>query len=168
MSTHKAKQLQQIRQVWDDEQATQTRASTLAMCAGLDNALIEFQGGLGAGKTTFIRHLLVTLGIKGHIKSPTYALVESYESSKFPIWHFDFYRFNDPLEWEDAGLRDIFSAQGLKLVEWPQMTQGLLPLADLVIEIVPDAAIQKREVQISAYTQRGENILQNWLDSSKK
>jgi hypothetical protein len=47
------------------------------------------------------------------------------------IWHFDFYRFNDPREWEDAGFRDIFASPGLKLAEWPEKAAGMLPVADL-------------------------------------
>ena len=53
----------------------------------------------------------------------------------WPIWHFDFYRFNDPREWEDAGFRDIFAGPGLKLAEWPENAAGLLPLADLALHI---------------------------------
>lgn len=157
--------LKRTQWIWENEQTTRTCALALASCKNLDNSFIEFIGGLGAGKTTFIRFLLGALGIQGRIKSPTYALVESYEEASFPIWHFDFYRFNDPQEWEDAGLRDIFSSQGLKLVEWPQQAANLLPQADLVIEIEPDAAIEKRMVQVSAYTQKGVAILEDWVET---
>ena len=87
----------------------------------LRNAFIELQGALGAGKTTFARHLLRALGVTGRIKSPTYAVMEPYElpRSRRPA-HFDFYRFDDPHEWEDAGFRDVFASAGLKLAEWPE------------------------------------------------
>jgi tRNA threonylcarbamoyladenosine biosynthesis protein TsaE len=52
-----------------------------------------------------------------------------------PIWHFDFYRFKDPREWEDAGLRDLYASPGLKLTEWPEQAEGLLPLPDLEITL---------------------------------
>src|SRR3990167_748718 len=78
---------------------------------------IELHGTLGAGKTTFTRHLLRALGVEGRIKSPSYAVVEPHEAPGMAIWHFDFYRFNDPQEWEDAGFRDLFASAGLKLVE---------------------------------------------------
>ena len=105
----------------------------------LSNAIVELRGNLGAGKTTLARYLLQALGVTGRIKSPTYAIVETYEAvfpeTSFPISHFDFYRFNDPEEWEDAGFRDIFAAAGLKIVEWADKAHPLLPQADFVISI---------------------------------
>lgn len=100
----------------------------------LSNAIVELRGDLGAGKTTLARYILQALGVTGRIKSPTYAIVETYEAA-FSISHFDFYRFNDPEEWEDAGFRDIFAAPGLKLVEWADKAHPLLPAADFVISI---------------------------------
>ncbi len=102
--------------------------------------MLELHGTLGAGKTTFTRHLLRALGVMGRIKSPSYAVVEPHElpsaaAHAFAIHHFDFYRFNDPQEWEDAGFRDIFGAPGLKVVEWPEKAAGLLPVADLQLHI---------------------------------
>lgn len=105
----------------------------------LSNAIVELRGDLGAGKTTLARYLLQALGVTGRIKSPTYAIVETYEAAfsetSFPISHFDFYRFNNPEEWEDAGFRDIFAASGLKIVEWADKAHPLLPPADFVISI---------------------------------
>ena len=95
-------------------------------------AFITLRGGLGAGKTTFTRHLLRALGVAGRIKSPTYAVMEPHATpAGLAVAHFDFYRFSDPAEWEDAGLRDVFAAPGLKLAEWPEQAGGLLPVADL-------------------------------------
>ena len=75
-----------------------------------------------------MRHLLHALGVERPIKSPTYALMEPYEAGAdaggFAISHFDFYRFDDPQEWEDAGFRDVFASPGLKLVEWPEKAAG--------------------------------------------
>ena len=61
------------------------------------------------------------------MKSPTYAVMEPYELEDGMVWHFDFYRFNDAQEWEDAGFRDVFASRGLKLAEWPEKAEGLLP-----------------------------------------
>ena len=130
----------------------------MARRPGIRDAFIELHGELGAGKTTFVRHLLRALGVQGRIKSPTYAVVEPHEAAGFPAWHFDFYRFNDPREWEDAGLRDIFAAPGLKLAEWPERAGGLLPEADLVIHI-DTLADDHREVTLHAGTALGEELL---------
>jgi len=145
-------------QRWPDEAACAASARALAQRPGLRNALIELGGPLGAGKTTFVRHLLHALGVQGRVKSPTYALMEPYELPQGNVWHFDFYRFNDPQEWEDAGLRDIFASRGLKLVEWPQKAEGLLPPADLVIDIEPEEA-ETRLVRITARTEVGRSLL---------
>ncbi|MEP6506161.1 MAG: tRNA (adenosine(37)-N6)-threonylcarbamoyltransferase complex ATPase subunit type 1 TsaE, partial [Betaproteobacteria bacterium] len=111
-------------------------------------------------KTTFVRHLLHAMGVEGRIKSPTYAVVETYELADLAISHFDFYRFDDPQEWEDAGLRDLFGAPGLKLVEWAEKAEPLLPVPDLRVTITPhdDTA---RGVRFDAMTPRGMELVQN-------
>jgi tRNA threonylcarbamoyladenosine biosynthesis protein TsaE len=150
-----------------DEQATQILAVKLTASQALQHAVIELHGNLGAGKTTLTRYLLRALGVSGHIKSPTYAVVESYESSLpgFLIWHFDFYRFNDPNEWEDAGFRDIFAGPGLKLMEWPDKVAGQLPPPDWVIAL--DAIDEnQRQVRISTGTERGRMWLQAWMQGA--
>lgn len=116
--------------------------------------VIELCGTLGAGKTTFTRYLLRSLGIQGRIKSPSYAVVETHELPDISVHHFDFYRFNDPQEWEDAGFRDLFGAAGLKLVEWPDKAAGLLPTPDLRLIISP-VGESSRKVSLHAYTSKG-------------
>ena len=74
------------------------------------------------------------------------------------MWHFDFYRFSDPREWEDAGFRDIFASTGLKLCEWPQNAAGVMPTPDLALDIQVDDDAQ-RHVTINALTPRGEGLL---------
>jgi len=145
---------------WPDEAATQQFAQTLAqrLCAqGLDGCIF-LSGDLGAGKTTWVRHLLSALGVHGRIKSPTYAVVEPYHVSAGDLWHFDFYRFSDPREWEDAGFRDIFASPGLKLCEWPARAQGLLPVTDLALHIEVDVE-ERRTVHLQAHTARA----RQWL-----
>jgi tRNA threonylcarbamoyladenosine biosynthesis protein TsaE len=153
---------------WLDEAATQAFALALAKQPAIGNAMIELIGDLGAGKTTFVRHLLSALGVQGRIKSPTYAVVETYslalpsDTDAMPepinISHFDFYRFNDPREWEEAGFRDIFASQGLKLVEWPEKAGGYLPKPDLqmAIEVLND---ESRVVTLNAFTALGMELI---------
>ncbi len=153
---------------WPDEAATQAFALALAKRPAIGKAMIELDGDLGAGKTTFVRHLLTALGVQGRIKSPTYAVVETYSLAlpsdtdsmlnSINISHFDFYRFNDPREWEEAGFRDIFANQGLKLVEWPEKAGAYLPKPDLqiAIEVLND---ESRVVTLSAFTAVGTELI---------
>ncbi|HEX5805416.1 MAG TPA: tRNA (adenosine(37)-N6)-threonylcarbamoyltransferase complex ATPase subunit type 1 TsaE [Macromonas sp.] len=148
------------------EDDTGALAQRLARQAGLGQAVLTLHGDLGAGKTTFVRHLLRALGVSGRIKSPTYAVVEPHQAPPAPPWpeglrvsHFDFYRFNDPREWEDAGFRDVFAEAGLKLVEWPEKAQGLLPTPDLSLHLTPMDDDQ-RQLDIHAHTPRGCALLE--------
>jgi tRNA threonylcarbamoyladenosine biosynthesis protein TsaE len=143
---------------WPDEEATRAYAAELASHPALADAFIELHGDLGAGKTTFVRHLLRALGVNERIKSPTYTVMEPHDAPAFTVYHFDFYRFNDPREWEDAGFRDVFAGPGLKLAEWPEKAEGLLPRADLVMRIEADAD-ETRHVAVHAQTPRGMELL---------
>jgi tRNA threonylcarbamoyladenosine biosynthesis protein TsaE len=143
---------------WDDEAACAACATTLAARPAIADAFIELRGPLGAGKTTFVRHLLRALGVTGRIKSPTYAVLEPYTLPGLVISHFDFYRFTDPREWADAGLRDLFASPGLKLAEWPEHAAGMLPVADLRLFIEPQPD-DSRQVRAEAGTARGLALL---------
>lgn len=153
---------------WNSEADTQAFASRFAaqLSALPANAslFIELHGDLGAGKTTFVRHLLQAMGVSGRIKSPTYAIVEAYDELKntlnqsIQLWHFDFYRFNDPLEWEEAGFRDIFASQGIKLAEWPEKAAAELPIADVAIKIVANLD-ESRDIKLTALTPPGQHII---------
>jgi tRNA threonylcarbamoyladenosine biosynthesis protein TsaE len=145
---------------WSDETATERFARTLAQQVAqpsLDGC-IALHGDLGAGKTTLVRHLLRSLGVTGRVKSPTYAVVEPYQVAAGAVWHFDFYRFSDPREWEDAGFRDLFAAPGLKLCEWPERVSGLLPAIDLDVHLQAVDEHQ-REVTLTAHTPRAKGWL---------
>lgn len=122
------------------------------------DAFVELHGPLGAGKTTFVRHLLRALGVTGRIKSPTYAVLEPYVVDGLAISHFDFYRFSDPREWLDAGFRDLFAAPGLKLVEWPEHAAGMLPPPDLRLFIEPQDG-DVRAVRAEAASASGVELL---------
>lgn len=148
---------------WPDEAACAADAARLALLPALRDAFIALHGPLGAGKTTFVRHLLRALGVMGRIKSPTYAVLEPHEVGDLAISHFDFYRFDDPREWLDAGFRDLFAAPGLKLAEWPNKAGSLLPPADLALHLQPEpAADDGRLVRADAGTARGVALLQAW------
>lgn len=151
----------------EDDTARLARRLAAAMHAdrALADALLTLRGDLGAGKTTFVRHLLRALGVTGRIKSPTYALVEPYDlpaaqgwATALPAWHADLYRFDDPREWEDAGLRELFATPGLKLVEWPEKAAALLPMPDLDLQFLHGDDDARRIVP-TARTPRGVALL---------
>jgi tRNA threonylcarbamoyladenosine biosynthesis protein TsaE len=122
--------------------------------------VVALHGDLGAGKTTLVRGALRALGFAGPVKSPTYTLVEHYEFSRLYFYHFDFYRFADPSEWETAGLADYFRDDAVCLVEWPERVAELLPPADVDILLAhPAAGGAGRDLAVRANTEAGERCL---------
>lgn len=89
--------------------------------------LIFLEGTLGAGKTTLIRGFLRALGVQGAIKSPSFALIEPYETNELAIFHFDLYRIKSPKELLDLGLSDYLTDDAICLIEWPEKGKGILP-----------------------------------------
>lgn len=93
-----------------------------------DRRVVAFYGGMGAGKTTFIKAICHELGVTDDIvTSPTFAIVNEYEGSYGPIYHFDFYRVKSLAEARDMGCDDYFYSGNLCLVEWPELVEPLLP-----------------------------------------
>lgn len=156
-----------------DEQATQALGQTLARVAAdllpgspghpipgpLAGGRLHLQGDLGAGKTALARAFLRECGISGRIKSPSYALLESYKVFNLYLYHLDFYRFSDPAEWSDAGFREILENKALVLIEWPERAAGQLSQPDMLIQL--DYAQNGRRATLSAYTERGTT----WFDA---
>lgn len=139
-----------------DEAATLALGAALAH--GLEPGLIVYlRGDLGAGKTTLVRGVLRELGYQGAVRSPTYTLVEVYELSRLDLHHFDFYRFNDPREWIDAGFRESFDDRSVSLIEWPEKAAGSLPPADL--EIALQASGSGRGASFTHHSVRGQKCL---------
>ena len=124
---------------------------------------IALEGNLGAGKTAFARHLIQGMGYVGKVKSPTYALCESYPIAcgeyAAIAFHFDLYRMRTPLEWQEAGLADHFDEPGICLIEWPEKAEGTLPQLDLQISISAGQADAERQFELKALSDLGFTIL---------
>lgn len=124
-------------------------------CGG--QGVIFLQGTLGMGKTTLTRGVLAAYGHKGAVKSPTYTLVEPYETEAAQVYHFDLYRLADAEELEYMGIRDYFDEQALCVIEWPDRGQGVLPTPDIELTLVKEGA--GRAAELVAYTAKGAEIL---------
>jgi len=139
-----------------DEAATMAFGAHLLRSA-LGHGLVTLSGPLGAGKTTLVRGLLRATGYQGAVKSPTFTLVESYESKERSIYHFDLYRLADPDELEWLGFRDYLRPEALCLIEWPEKGAGFLPSPDLEITLTP--CPEGRKLKLSAGTVKGDAML---------
>lgn len=94
----------------------------------LGNAhIVAFYGPMGAGKTTLIAAIAERLGSTDTATSPTFSIVNQYDTSRGPVYHFDFYRINRTEEAYDIGYEEYFYSGNLCLVEWPEKIEELLP-----------------------------------------
>ena len=101
--------------------------------------ILLFEAPMGAGKTTFIKALCHTLGVKEAISSPTFSLVNCYmDSKKNPIYHFDLYRLNSLEEALDIGIEDYLDSGHRCMIEWPDKIRQLLPKTIQIIRIKTD------------------------------
>lgn len=122
--------------------ATESLATKLAPLLGKGD-VVALQGDLGAGKTTFARALLRALGVEGDIPSPTFTLVQSYETRACPVFHFDLYRLKDASEMDELGFDDAV-AEGIALIEWPERATNRLPPEALTLQFSLDSSGLRR------------------------
>lgn len=140
-----------------NEQATINLGQRIAEHCPNHAFTIHLEGDLGAGKTTLTRGFLTALGHKGHVKSPTYTLVEPYQLDARPVFHFDLYRLADPEELDYLGLDDYLTNTAICLIEWPSQAGNMLPEPDLLVKL--SYLDKARETKLTALTQAGKSML---------
>lgn len=148
--------------VLPDESSTLALGADLASTCPAGGIVVHLTGDLGAGKTTLVRGWLRSLGHSGPVKSPTYTLVESYETEQGLVHHFDLYRLTDPEELEYLGPDGYFDGEALCLVEWPERGEGVLKTPDLAIRLT--VAGGGREARIEALSEPG----RVWLEALER
>lgn len=107
-------------------------------------------GDLGVGKTVFTQGVAAGLGIAEHVNSPTFTIVQVYESGRLPFYHFDVYRIGDVEEMDEIGYEDYFYGNGLCIVEWAERIRELMPAQARQITIAKDLekGLEYRMIQI--------------------
>lgn len=113
------------------------------------------KGDLGVGKTIFTKGFAQAMGIKEHITSPTFTIVNEYKGN-LPLYHFDVYRIGSLEEMEDTGYEDYFFGQGVCLVEWAEQIKELLPENVIWISIEKD--YQKSDFYRKITVEGGESV----------
>ena len=133
------------------EKETEDKAKNFAsLIKGSKNSLlINLIGNLGAGKTTFVRGLIQELGFDEFVKSPTFTIVESYESDNLKVFHFDLYRIEDDRELQAIGVEDYLTEENaITLVEWPEKSKRYFNNPDYIIELNHCDNDEKRLINI--------------------
>jgi tRNA threonylcarbamoyladenosine biosynthesis protein TsaE len=109
--------------------------------------LLAFYGQMGAGKTTLIKQICLQLGVMQEVSSPTFALVNEYETNNQQIvYHFDFYRIKNLEEVYDIGYEDYFYSNNLCLMEWPENIEQLLQNEEVLKVQIRPTSVNSREV----------------------
>lgn len=146
-----------------DEAATVALARQIASAARSGD-VIALSGELGVGKTRFARALIDALtGDAEDVPSPTFTLVQTYDSPVATIWHFDLYRLSRPEDAYELGIEDAF-VDGICLIEWPDRLQHLLPMERLDVALSYGAAAGARDAQVTGRGGWSARLAELWPD----
>lgn len=121
--------------------------------------IIFLNGNLGVGKTTLVRGFLHAANITQSIRSPTYTLMEHYQTDKLKVIHMDLYRLSEPEELEYLAVREMLDEETLFFIEWPNNAQGFFRQIDLEINI--DYIEEGRAVNLVAHSQMATDIIKH-------
>ena len=117
-------------------------------------SIIALDGDLGAGKTLFTQGLAAGLGITEPVNSPTFTIMQIYESGRLPLYHFDVYRIDDPYEMEEVGFDDFIYGDGVSVIEWPDRIAELMeqipdPYTEIRITRDDECGFDYRRIEIT-------------------
>jgi len=127
----------------------------------LPGFVIYLHGDLGTGKTALTRALLHGAGYQGHVKSPTYSLVETYtiylSQQEVNLIHFDLYRVLSPDEFLENGFHEYFDRNTICVIEWPEKAAAVLPLPDINISL--SVSGKGRDVKLEGLSDKGSQCI---------
>lgn len=103
--------------------------------------IICLDGDLGTGKTVFTKGFAAGLNVSEPVCSPTFTVLQIYEEGRMPLYHFDVYRIDDPMEMEEIGYRDYFYGEGVSIIEWSDLIAELIPQDAIRIKIEKDTSV---------------------------
>lgn len=138
----------------NDTIVTQSEEETIAAAerfsqALLDGDVVALRGDLGSGKTQFAKGICRGLGIREHVTSPTFTIVNEYTGGKFPVYHFDFYRLRSLNELHEIGYEEYINDEGVCLLEWADMIEEKLPVRRYDVQLSLGATNAERIIRIS-------------------
>ena len=117
--------------------ARETRAAGEALASALrPGDVLLLRGALGAGKSELTRGIARGLGITEPVTSPSFTILNVYESGRVPLYHFDWYRLESPEELYELGLQEYLGGDGIAVVEWPEKCEDALPESFLEIRLL--------------------------------
>ena len=118
--------------------------------AAKEGEVVTLTGDLGTGKTVFAKGFAAGLGVKEHVSSPTYTIVQQYDDGRLPLYHFDVYRIGDISEMDETGYDDCISGDGVTLIEWAEMIEDIIPerAVRVKIEKEPSKGNDYRRIEI--------------------
>ncbi len=123
----------------------------------IPGTVIALIGDLGVGKTVFTKGFAEGLGIDEDVVSPTFTILETYESGRLPLYHFDVYRIGDPEEMEEVGFDDYVYGDGVSLIEWAGLIEEIMPKGTFVVTIEKnlEKGLEYRKITITKSEKEG-------------
>ncbi len=129
--------------------AEETEAAGRAFAGSLrPGDVVALTGTLGSGKTRFVAGVCGGLGVRGHVSSPTFTLINEYPAEFGVVAHIDMYRINGMKEVADLGLEEYFNSRCICLIEWAEPVLGMLPPARFHVSFAHGGSESERSIQI--------------------